>query len=231
MSDETTKSKPGTEAHFQAPAVLEVYHRLFKHFGPQHWWPAETPFEVIIGAVLTQNTAWTNVEKAIHQLRLAGLLNLETLRDVPEEKLAQLIHSSGFFNLKARRLKVLTDFIFKEYGGSLEHMFSEPGLHLRKKLLSLKGLGPETVDSILLYAGGMPFFVIDAYTRRIFSRHQWFDPKTRYETLQHYFMSQQPLHTKIFNEYHALIVKTAKIYCKKQPECSGCPLRTFPVFL
>lgn len=231
MSDAAKRNKSGTEAHFQAPAVLEVYHQLSKHFGPQHWWPAETPFEVIIGAVLTQNTAWTNVEKAIHRLRSAGLLSPEALRDVPDEKLAELIHSSGFFNLKTRRLKAVTDFIFREYGGSLEHMFSEPGVRLREKLLSVKGLGPETVDSILLYACEMPFFVIDAYTRRIFSRHQWLDPEARYETLQHYFMSQQRHDTQTFNEYHALIVKTAKIYCKKQPECSECPLRTFPVFL
>ena len=188
------------------------------------------PFEVIVGAVLTQNTAWVNVEKAIAQLRAADLLSLDALNAVSESKLAQCIRASGFFNLKARRLKAVTAFIFSEYEGSLERMFAAPGPKLQEKLLTVKGLGPETVDSILLYAGQKPFFVIDAYTRRIFSRHQWLDARKSYESLQAYFMSQQPRHTQTFNEYHALIVKTAKVYCKKRADCDKCPLRIYPAF-
>ncbi len=213
------------------PSPQEVYSKLFDHFGPQGWWPAESPFEVIMGAVLTQNTAWTNVEKAIAELRAAELLSPEALKNISEKELATLIHASGFYNLKARRLKAVTAFIFREYAGSLALMFSEKGLDLREKLLAVKGLGPETVDSILLYAGEMPFFVIDSYTRRIFSRHQWLDAKASYETLQNYFMSAVPRQTEVFNEYHALIVKTAKIYCKKRANCNGCPLNAYPVYL
>lgn len=208
--------------------VLEIYQKLYAHFGPQHWWPAESPFEVIIGAILTQNTAWTNVETAIAQLRQNNCLTLEALTAISEKKLATLIYSSGFFNQKARRLKTITSFISTAYGGSLHQLFSEPLEDLREKLLALKGLGPETVDSILLYAGDQPVFVIDSYTKRIFSRHRLIDEKASYESMQNYFMSQQDHHTQTFNEYHALIVKTAKIYCKKTASCSNCPLRSIP---
>lgn len=231
MNTQIKRERPIGKKRLQIPTLLEIYHKLFDHFGPQHWWPAESPFEVIVGAVLTQNTAWINVEKAIDQLRAADLLRPETLQSVSEKRLAFLIRPSGFFNLKARRLKTVTDFIFNEYDGSLDRMFSESALQLREKLLAVKGLGPETVDSILLYAGEMSFFVIDAYTRRIFSRHQWLDAKASYETLQDYFMSGQALHAQTFNEYHALIVITAKRYCKKQANCHECPLSVYPIFL
>jgi len=158
-------------------------------------------------------------------------LTPEAMRVVSEKKLATLIRPSGFFNLKTRRLKAITTFLFKEYGGSLKALFSMPATTLREQLLAIKGLGPETVDSILLYAGGLPFFVIDAYPRRIFSRHQLLDADAPYRILQDYFMTGLPPHANIFNEYHALIVKTAKIYCrKKHPACDDCPLGTLPGF-
>ena len=211
--------------------TLEIYDRLYAAFGPQNWWPAESPFEVIVGAVLTQNTAWTNVEKAIAHLRENALLNIETMARVSEEKLAELIRSSGFYRLKAQRLKAVLRFIFQSHGGQLNQMFKTEGLVLRKKLLSVRGLGPETVDSILLYAGEMPFFVVDAYTRRIFSRHEMIDENQDYHLIQNYFMTRLANETRRFNEYHALIVRTAKVYCrKKMPDCANCPLGTLPGF-
>ena len=214
----------------EASGILEIYHRLYAHFGPQAWWPAETRFEVIIGAILTQNTAWTNVEKAISNLRESDLLLLEALHNCPEKDLASMIRSSGYFNQKARRLKRMTIFIFQNYEGSLDRMFVENSTVLRKALLSVNGLGPETVDSILLYAGEIPIFVIDAYTRRIFSRHHLIEEKASYKQIQDRFMEALPGRVAMFNEYHALIVKTAKIYCKKQPDCAKCPLRSLAGF-
>jgi len=202
----------------------EIYDRLFTAFGPQHWWPAASRFEMIVGAILTQNTSWKNVEKALLSLKEESALNPVALRKMPQSKLARLIRSSGFFNIKALRLKAWITFLFDEYGGSLDRMFAEEGDLLRKKLLFVKGLGPETVDSILLYAGNYPSFVIDAYTRRIFSRHQMLDPKSPYETIQHFFMERLPVDPTLYNEYHALIVTLAKQFCKKEPECAECPL-------
>ncbi len=214
----------------EVPPVLDIYRRLYAAFGPQHWWPAASPFEVIVGAVLTQNTAWKNVERAIRHLRENGALTLEALYRIPEKNLARLIRSSGYFNLKAQRLKAVVTFIFQSYDGKLEKMFSKDRTSLRKELLSIKGLGPETVDSILLYAGALPIFVVDAYTRRIFSRHQLIEAGASYQAVQEYFMSQLPHKTQLFNEYHALIVKAAKDFCKKKPNCSKCPLNTLPGF-
>ncbi len=204
--------------------LMEIYQRLYKHFGPQYWWPAQTPFEMMVGAVLTQNTAWSNVEKALVPLRKQGLLTPLAMRRLPEKTLARMIRPCGFFNVKARRLKALTEFIFKEYGGSLTRMFSENGKTLREKLLGVKGVGPETADSILLYAGHFPVFVVDAYTRRIFSRHGFMDGKGDYHDIQDFFMHRLPQKTQLFNEYHALIVKTGKSFCKIRPDCSSCPL-------
>jgi len=211
--------------------LLEIYSRLHTAFAPQHWWPAQTPFEMIVGAVLTQNTAWTNVEKAIARLRENALLNIEAMAQVPEENLAELIRSSGYYRLKARRLKAVLHFVYQSYNGQLNQMFKTEGSVLRKELLSVKGLGPETVDSILLYAGELPFFVVDAYTRRIFSRHKIIDEKQDYHEIQNYFMTGLANDPKLFNEYHALIVHTAKYYChKKMPDCVHCPLLTLPGF-
>jgi endonuclease-3 related protein len=207
-----------------ATDLLEIYNRLLTAFGPQHWWPAESRFEMIIGAILTQNTAWKNVEKALLSLKKEVVLDPAALHKMPQQKLAWLIRPSGFFNLKALRIKAWITFLFDEYDGSLDQMFAEEGDRLREKLLSIKGLGPETVDSILLYAGHYPYFVVDAYTRRIFSRHNLLDPKGPYQTIQHFFMERLPADQKLYNEYHALIVTLAKRFCKKEPDCTGCPL-------
>ncbi len=204
--------------------LMEIYQRLYKHFGPQHWWPAQTPFEMMVGAVLTQNAAWSNVEKALVPLRKRGLLTPLAMHRLPEKVLARMIRPCGFFNVKARRLKALTEFIFQQYGGSLTRMFSEEGETLREHLLDVKGMGPETADSILLYAGQFTVFVVDAYTRRIFSRHDFIDGAEDYHDIQAFFMRQLPEKPQLFNEYHALIVKTGKSFCKSRPDCSACPL-------
>jgi len=220
QTEKTGEARPGNFT------LQEIYDRLYGHFGPQGWWPADTPFEVIVGAILTQNTAWTNVEKAIAGLKDRHLLSLEALHSCPEKDLAPIIRSSGYFNQKARRLKEICRFIFGNYSGSLESMLSEDPRVLREILLSVNGLGPETVDSILLYAAKRPVFVVDAYTRRIFSRHRFLDEKESYAAVQKHFEQSLPADPALFNEYHALIVRTAKIYCKKVPDCSKCPLRT-----
>lgn len=163
------------------------YHTLYKTWGAQHWWPAETSFEVIVGAYLTQNTAWTNVERALANLRVAQLLSVDGIRQVRLSRLERLIRSSGYFRQKARRLKTFIAFLDKNYGGSLDRLFSQPTEKLREELLSLNGVGPETADSILLYSGNHPVFVVDAYTRRILNRHNILPEKTDYEDIRHLF--------------------------------------------
>jgi len=207
--------------------LTRFYNRLFETYGPQHWWPGETAFEVIVGAILTQNTAWQNVEKAIARLKQARLLAPHALYCVSEKRLASLIRPSGYFNVKAKRLKGFIRFLFKEYRGSLEAMFKEPLESLREKLLRVKGIGPETADSILLYAGGYPTFVVDAYTRRVFSRHRLVPEDEGYEPLKRFFTSRLPSDAALFNEYQALLVKVGKERCRKQPLCNGCPLEEF----
>jgi len=204
--------------------LLKIYHSFFERFGPQHWWPGETPFEVIIGAILTQNTSWKNVEKAINSLKASGYFTPKGLYDVPIDRLAQLIRSSGYFNVKAKRLKNFLAFLFNEYEGDLEAMLEEDGVKLRDKLLKVNGLGPETVDSILLYAAGFPVFVVDAYTRRIFSRHEDIKGDATYHQIQTLFMESLPRNENLYNEYHALIVRVGKELCKKKPLCHICPI-------
>ena len=166
-------------------AELRTFYRiLFREWGPQHWWPAQSRFEVIVGAYLTQNTAWTNVERALQQLRAAGVLSLEGIRRTPLRELEQLIRSAGYFRQKAQRLKTFVDFLDDHYGASLDRMFATPTDRLREQLLSLNGVGPETADSILLYAGNHPSFVVDAYTRRILERHRLATPKTKYDDIR-----------------------------------------------
>ena len=164
--------------------VRLIFRTLFQRWGHQHWWPAETPFEVIVGAYLTQNTAWTNVEKALDQLRPAGILSVDGIRSVELNELEKLIRSAGYFRQKAARLKQFVAFLDKRYGGSLERMFSTPTAQLRAELLALNGVGPETADSILLYAGQHPIFVVDAYTRRILERHGLAKPSAKYEEIR-----------------------------------------------
>lgn len=206
-------------------SLKKTYKKLFTAFGHQHWWPGDTPFEVIVGAILTQNTAWTNVEKAIHNLRKAKLLNPKRLHNLSQAELAQHIRPAGYFNIKAKRLKYFLNYLFDDYGGNLKKMFKKRTDALRRELLQVNGIGPETADSILLYAGNHPIFVIDAYTKRIFSRHGIIPADADYHDVQELFMRNLPHDVKLFNEYHALIVKTGKDFCRtKKPLCSKCPL-------
>ncbi len=207
--------------------LLLMYKRLLEYFGPQHWWPAETRFEVIVGAILTQNTNWGNVEKAIERMRLAGCLDPAALRDIAEDRLAEFVRPAGYFNIKARRLKNFMHFFYKEYDGNISEMKKEPINILRKKLLSVNGIGPETADSILLYALDKPIFVVDAYTRRLLLRHRIIAADTDYDDIQNVFMSRLPHNVDMFNEYHALIVRLGKDFCKTTPVCEKCPLNKF----
>jgi endonuclease-3 related protein len=205
--------------------VYEIYEILLEHFGPQGWWPGETPFEVMVGAVLTQNTSWTNVSRAIDNLKKENLLSFGKLHGLPLAVLAEKIRPAGYFNLKAKRLQNLLDFIEREYNGSLEEMFALDRYSLREAILTVKGIGPETADSILLYAGNKPVFVVDAYTHRILVRHNIIAEDDGYYEIQEYCSLALPEDAALFNEYHALIVRTGKEFCKKsKPACSCCPL-------
>jgi endonuclease-3 related protein len=205
--------------------VQEIYNALYDFFGPQQWWPGETPFEVMVGAVLTQNTNWENVTKAIDNLKEDNLLSLEALSALSVEELAEKIRPSGYFNLKAGRLKNLLDHINNNFDGSLELFFSQDAESLRHELLSVKGIGPETADSILLYAAEKPVFVVDAYTHRILFRHGLIAEEDDYHAIQEFFIDSLPQDIRMFNEYHALLVRAGKEFCKKsKPVCAGCPL-------
>ena len=205
--------------------LMEMYQLLYERFGPQHWWPGDTPFEVMVGAVLTQNTNWTNVEKAIKNLKSTGRFSVKGLLDMPEETLAALIRPAGYYNLKTKRLRNLLEMIMRDYDGRLEAFFDEDTSTMREKLLSIKGIGPETADSIILYAAERPIFVVDAYTYRILSRHEMVTDDMSYEDLQELFMSHLPEDVQLYNEFHALIVKTGKSFCRKTPLCENCPLQ------
>ncbi len=205
-------------------SLLQIYQKLYQEFGPQYWWPAETQFEVIVGAILTQNTNWGNVEKAILRLKAEKVLSERALRDIPAGKLAALIKPAGYFNVKARRLKNFIRFMFKEYDGSLKAMGREELSHLRHKLLAVNGIGPETADSILLYALDKPVFVVDAYTKRFLYRHNLISPKAEYHQIQDLFTKHFDADIPLFQEYHALIVALGKNYCKPTPLCDRCPL-------
>jgi endonuclease III related protein len=201
---------------------------LFAAHGPQHWWPGRSRFEVIVGAILTQSTSWTNVELAISNLRKARLLTPAAMRAIPPAKLASLLRPSGYFRQKAKKLKAFADFLFAAYGASLSRMFQARANILRAELLAVHGIGPETADSILLYAGKHPVFVIDAYTRRILERHGLATKKQSYEQLRSLFETALPRDPQLFNEYHALIVLTGKHFCRKSVAlCEKCPLQPF----
>jgi endonuclease-3 related protein len=202
----------------------EMYNLLMGHFGPQNWWPAETELEVMVGAVLTQNTNWSNVEKAIGNLKKRGVLTLEGLRVIAATELAEDIRPAGYYNVKAKRLKNLINFIVERYQTDLSIFLGEETQTLRQGLLSVKGVGPETADSILLYAAQRPVFVIDAYTHRILSIHGMIDDQAGYYELQEFFMDHLPEDPVLFNEFHALLVQTGKEYCRKRPRCTSCPL-------
>ena len=203
-----------------------IYHKLYSHFGPQRWWPAKSRFEVIVGAILTQNTNWQNVEKAIKNLKKANVLNAQKLRRLPKDRIARLIQPSGFFNIKSGRLKKFLRFFFENYNGDIRRLIKQKPQILRKQLLSVKGIGPETADSILLYALDKPVFVVDAYTRRIFARHKIIAQDVSYDEVQNLFSKNLKNEVKLFNEYHALIVRLAKVYClKNNPKCDLCPIK------
>lgn len=203
--------------------LKEVFDLLLEHYGPRHWWPADSPFEVCVGAILTQNTNWGNVEKAIVNLKREGVLSAEALWEMDRERLAGLIRPSGFFNVKSVRLKEFLRFLLEGYG-SLDAMFSGDWRVLREELIAVRGIGRETADSILLYAGGKPSFVVDAYTVRLFSRLGIVEVGQGYEEVRSLFMAALPSDSALFNEYHALIVEQCKRHCKKKPSCDACPL-------
>lgn len=204
--------------------VQTVYQRLLDAYGPQHWWPAETPLEVLVGAVLVQNTNWNNVERAIDRLRRAGRLEFDALAQLTQEELEELIRPAGTYRVKAQRLRNLLGWLAERFGGSLEALAELSIDEARRELLAVRGIGPETADSILLYAAGLPTFVVDAYTYRVFTRHGWLDFDADYATIQDYFQWNLPADSAVFNEYHALLVRVGKDYCRKQPLCSNCPL-------
>jgi len=204
--------------------LCRIYSSLDAHFGDLHWWPGETPFEIIVGAILTQNTAWRNVETAIGRLKNRRIMNPRSMRLLPEQELASIIRPAGFFNVKAARLKAFLRFLHENYGDSLERMFAVDTASLRSALLAVHGIGPETADSILLYAGGRPAFVVDAYTKRILSRHGLISSTADYPYIQRLFMASLPKEIPIYKQYHALIVETGKAFCRKTPICSACPL-------
>ncbi len=209
-----------------AQSLAKIYKLLFAGFGPQNWWPGESAYEVMVGAVLTQNTNWQNVERAINNLKQADLLSLAKMSALPAGILAEYIRPAGYYNLKAERLQNLFSLINDHYEGDLTQLLDEETEQLRRLLLSVKGIGPETADSILLYAANRPVFVVDAYAHRILSRHQVIDADSGYYEIQELFMDNLEPDPEMFNEYHALLVKTGKDYCKKKkPRCDQCPLK------
>lgn len=222
--------------------LLHMYKALHSHFGTQQWWPVteegkihpeysggskneKQQLEVIFGAILTQNTSWKNVEKAIAELNKKNLIDINKINEIKQEKLARIIKSSGYHNQKAKKLKNFCHFLFKNYNGSLKELFKKNIEKLRKELISVNGIGPETADSIILYAAKKPIFVIDAYTRRILNR-MGYKEKT-YDELQKLFMQNLPNSERLFNECHALLVELGKSICKKQPLCNECPINRF----
>ena len=205
--------------------LTTMYRLLLEQFGPQGWWPAETPFEMMAGAVLTQNTNWENVKKALGNLEREGLLDPARLHALGADALAHAIRPAGYYNVKARRLKNLVRLIVERYGGEVSAMLGEGPGELRDALLGVNGIGPETADSIVLYAAGHPVFVVDAYTHRILSRHDLVDEEASYDEIQATFSDALPEDVPLFREFHALIVMAGKTYCRKRPLCEHCPLQ------
>lgn len=204
----------------------QIYKILFNYYGNQKWWPGDTTLEIIIGAILAQNTNWKNVEKAISNLKKNNILTVDGISNLSKDNLAELIRPAGFFNLKAKRLKNFLEFLLTDYHGNLNKMAREPVYRLREKLLNINGIGPETADSILLYAFNKEIFVIDAYTKRVFLRHHLIDETFDYQKTQQFVMKNIISNSVVFNEYHALIVRLAKDFCRVKPKCESCPLKT-----
>ena len=204
--------------------LIEIYNLLLSSFGPQNWWPAETELEMMVGAILTQNTSWNNVEKAILNLKEKSLLSIQKLSRIPASILAEYIRPAGYYNLKVKRLKNLIHFIVDRYNGDISNLFSRDTEAIREELLTVKGIGLETADSIVLYGAGRPIFVVDTYTHRILTRHGLIEEEAGYNDLQSFFMDNLSHDVELFKEFHALIVKTGKNFCKKDPICPECPL-------
>ncbi len=221
------KPTPSRKRKPTRQALLRIYRALHKQYGDRHWWPAETPFEVMVGAVLTQNTAWRNVEKAIVNLKENRQLSPKALRKIPRKKLAALIRPAGYFNVKAKRLKSLVDFFWKRFGASPPRMQRIPKNRLRQELLEVNGVGEETADSILLYAAGKPSFVVDAYTRRLLGRHGFIRGDETYAEIQKTFESNLPESVPLYNDFHAQIVEVGKDFCRTVARCEACPLKRF----
>lgn len=207
--------------------LIDFYDALFAHYGPQHWWPARTREEVIIGAILTQNTAWRNVERAIDNLRRSGYLDFARLHAVEPAHLAELVRPSGTYRVKAKRLKAFVGWLFARFDGDLDAMFATPMHRLREALLEVTGVGRETADAILLYAGHMPGFVVDTYTHRVLHRHGLIDVDADYDEIKALFEGHLPAEVDLFNEYHALLVAVGKTHCRPKARCAGCPLECF----
>ena len=222
---QVTTACPGIELIMKnADLFLRMYQHLFQAFGPQGWWPADSPFEVAVGAILTQNTNWRNVDQAITRLKAAGLLTPAALQAVPEATLAELIRPAGYYNLKAKRLKNFVTFLCQAYDGSMAALAAAEAPRVRRELLQIKGIGPETADSILLYALHQPVFVVDAYTHRILSRHELAPATCSYDELQELFHAALPPSLPLFQEYHALLVHLGKNFCRPRARCQPCPL-------
>lgn len=209
--------------------LMRVYREFRSRFGPRHWWPAETPFEVCVGAILTQNTSWKNVSRAIENLKAAQALELVPMHRMQTSQLAELIRSAGYYNVKATRLMNFVNHVMDNYGGDLASLFSRPTEALRQELLTIKGIGKETADSIMLYAAQKPVFVVDAYTKRVLSRHGLISEKADYDSIQDLFHENLPHEISLFNDFHAQFVAVGKYYCRKTPKCVDCPLESFQV--
>jgi len=208
--------------------LLSIHRCLSIFFGPLNWWPGDSSLEIIVGAILTQNTNWQNVSKTIEKIKEEGLLDVKVLFYVNEQYLSQIIKSCGYYNLKAKRLKNFIRFFYQKYDGSIKKMFNRDWRLLRRELLAINGIGLETADSILLYAGEKPVFVVDAYTRRVFQQHKHISREDSYAQIQQYFMNHLPRDYRLYNEFHAQIVMVGKNYCKhKNPNCRDCPLSKF----
>ena len=204
--------------------LLNIFNMLLNSFGKRNWWPGETELEIIVGAVLTQNTSWKNVEKAINNLKHHNALDIKTLYKMDRETLAHIIKPSGFYNIKSNRLKNIINVIYNEYSSNILELNKLDILNVREKLLEINGIGKETADSIILYALNKPIFVIDVYTKRFLKNHRIYDEQNDYDTLQEFFMRNLPADTYLFNEFHASIVYLCQNFCKKVPLCSKCPL-------
>jgi endonuclease III related protein len=205
--------------------LLRLYDRLHRRYGPQRWWPARSPFEIVVGAILTQNAAWRNAERAIARVRAARALDVRAVLALPTARLATLLRPSGTFRVKARRLRAFAAHVRHHHGGRLARLLALPLPALRDELRRIPGIGPETADAIALYAAGRPIFVVDAYTRRILARHRLVAPTAEYATIQAFLMTHLPHDPALFNEFHALLVRVAKEHCRTRPRCEGCPLR------